>query len=167
MLDGCIRAGEELGSQAEIAEKWGGHGDWIHLFARWKERTIADLREVYDGDDVPSEFEFTTRTIERSSPRLTFPGAKSDLDLGLWKLHQLVERLPLSCEPQALRRDIPSAPSPDRQSPYETRPTAELVTSAEDHFLEHKQTLRYDVHTKQVNPKGMRSIYLDDSGRSL
>jgi predicted HTH transcriptional regulator len=32
------------------------------------------------------------------------------------------------------------------------------VTAAEDHYLEHKQTLRYDVHTKQANPKLENSV---------
>lgn len=64
-----------------------------------------------------------------------------------------VKRLPLAVEPQALPRDVRPVLSTDCASPYGTRPTADLVTSAEDHYLEHKQTLRYDVHTKQANPK--------------
>jgi hypothetical protein len=149
----CIRAGEELQSQAEIVENTGGYGDWIYLFGRWKERTIVELRAVYDGDEIPLEFDAVTFTTEHSTPRFTFPYRKSTLDRGLWELRDLVKRLPLAVEPEAFRREIPPVPSPDRRSPYGPRPTAELVTAAEDHFLEHKQTLRYDVRTKQANPK--------------
>jgi hypothetical protein len=71
VLDECIRAGEELETQAEIVENTGGYGDWLHLFARWKERTIVELRAVYDGDEVPDEFDavtFTADTQPRVSP---------------------------------------------------------------------------------------------------
>jgi hypothetical protein len=149
----CIHAGDKLLTQAEIVENTGGHSDWLYLFARWKERTIVELRAVYDGDEVPREFDAVAFTTERSTPRFTFPYRKSTLERGLWELRDLVKRLPLAVEPEAFRRDIPPVPSPDRRSPYGTRPTAELVTAAEDHCLEHKQTLRYDVRTKQANPK--------------
>jgi hypothetical protein len=152
VLDECIRAGEELETQAEIVENTGGYGDWLHLFARWKERTIVELRAVYDGDEVPDEFDAVTFTAEHSTPRFTFPYRKSTLERGLWELRALVKRLPLSVEPEAVRRKMPTVDPPDRRSPYGTRPTAQLVTAAEDHLLEHKQTLRYDVRTKQANP---------------
>ena len=152
MLAECIRTGEELETQAEIVENTLGYGDWIYLFDRWKERTIVELRVVYDGDEIPLEFDAVTFTTERSSPRFTFPYRKSTLERGLWELRALVKRLPLSVEPEAVRRKMPTVDPPDRRSPYGTRPTAQLVTAAEDHLLEHKQTLRYDVRTKQANP---------------
>jgi predicted nucleotide-binding protein len=97
-----IHAGEELGTKEKIVENSGGHGDWINVFEKWREETVAALRAVYDGDDVPFEFEAVTRTVERSSPRFTFPYAKSHLDLGLRTLQNLAERLPLAVEPNAL-----------------------------------------------------------------
>ena len=54
-------------------------------------------------------------------------------------------------EAQLRRKPAPAPPAP-RLSPYGNRPTLELATMAEDHYLEHKQTLRYDVRTKQANP---------------
>ena len=154
----CIRTGEELVTQAEMVENTSGHSDWIYLYARWKERTIAELRAVYDGDEISLEFEASTLTAEHSTPRFTFPYRKLALERGLWKLRDLVKRLPLAVEPQAFPRDRPPVPSTDRPSPYGARATAELVTAAEDHYLEHKQTLRYDVHTKQANPKLENSV---------
>lgn len=41
---------------------------------------------------------------------------------------------------------------PTKLSPYGDRPTVELVAMPEDHHLEHKQTLRYDVRKKEDNP---------------
>lgn len=154
----CIRAAEELVAQEEIVESTGAYSDWLHLFARWKERTIAELRAVYDGDEIPLEFEAFTLTGEHSTPRFTFPYRQATLHQGLWELQALVKRLPLAVEPQALPRDVPPVHSTDRTSPYGTRPTADLVTAAEDHYLEHKQTLLYDVHTKQANPKLEASV---------
>jgi predicted HTH transcriptional regulator len=73
--------------------------------------------------------------------------------MGLWELRGLVKRLPLAVEPQTPLRAIPTVPSPERRSPYGARPTAELVTVPEDGFLEQKQTLLYDMRTKQANQK--------------
>lgn len=84
------------------ASAW-GHSDWIYLFAKWREHTLAELRAVYEGNEVPFEFEAVTLTTDRSSPRLTFPYARSSLDYGLIKLRDLVERLPLAVEPEALQ----------------------------------------------------------------
>ena len=136
-LEECLRTGEALLTQAEIVDNSGGHNDWIYLCAKWKERTIAELRLVYDGDEMPDEFDAVTFTIERSSPRFTFPTRIRTLERGLLELRDLVERLPLAIEPEVTRRDIPDIPSRDSRSPYGTRPTAELVTEPEDHFLEH------------------------------
>ena len=97
-----IRAGDDLVSKAEIAENADGHSDWIFLFSKWREHTIAELRAVYDGDDISLEFDVWTRTTERASPRSTFPNAKSSLETGLKKLRDLVERLPLAIEPDSL-----------------------------------------------------------------
>jgi hypothetical protein len=149
----CVRTGEELLTQAEIVENTNGHKDWIELFGRWKERTLAELRTVYDGQDIPLEFDAVTFTTDHSAPRFTFPYRKMSLERGLWELRDLEKRLPLAVEPEASRRDTPVVASESRTIPYGSRSTTELVTAAEDHFLEHKQTLRYDVRTKQANPK--------------
>ena len=107
VLDECIRGGEELVSQAEIVENAGGHRDWIHLFARWREHTLAELRAVYDDDEVPLEFEAVTSTTEHSTPRLTFPYTKSTLELAVWHLRNLLKRLPLAVEPEGSPQSRP------------------------------------------------------------
>jgi Predicted nucleotide-binding protein containing TIR-like domain len=103
VLDERISAGEELVADAELAEKASGYGDWIYLFTKWREHTMAELRAVYDGDGIPHEFDIATHTTERSSPRSTFEGAKSKLELGLWQLGRFVDRLPLAEEPEPLQ----------------------------------------------------------------
>lgn len=103
VLDERIRAGEDLVSKAEIADNASGHGDWLFLFSNWRDHTIAELKAVYDGDGVSLEFDAWTRSTERSSARSTFPYAKSSLEEGIKKLRDLVERLPLALEPEALQ----------------------------------------------------------------
>jgi predicted nucleotide-binding protein len=98
-----IRAGKEILGKAEIVESTGGHSDWVYLFARWREHTIAELTAVYDGYDVLSEFDVVTRVTESSSPRSTFRSTKSCLELGLWKLGHFVERLDLAVESEPLQ----------------------------------------------------------------
>jgi predicted nucleotide-binding protein len=97
-----IRAGEELLANAEIAKAAYGYRDWIYLFARWREHTIAELKAVYDGDDMRLEFDAGTTYGKYSSPEYAFPFAKSSLELGLWILRTFVERLPLAVEPEPL-----------------------------------------------------------------
>jgi predicted nucleotide-binding protein len=98
-----IAAGEDLLSKAEILENTSGHGDWIYLFGRWREHTLAELRAVYDGNDIPREFEAATITSEHSTPRSTFPYTKSTLELGIWKLQDFTKRLPLAVELEPLQ----------------------------------------------------------------
>lgn len=45
-----------------------------------------------------------------------------------------------------------------RTSPYSDREAADLATAAEDHFLEHKQTLLWDMKTKQLNAELQQSV---------
>src|SRR5207244_3249318 len=73
--------------------------------------TIAELRGLYEGDDVPFEFEAVTSTIEHSSPRFTLPHTKRTLDLGIFSLRSFVERLALAIEPGAIE---PGAALPAR-----------------------------------------------------
>ena len=119
MLDERIRAGEDLLAKAEIVENTGGHGDWIYVFKTWREHTLAELRAVYDGDEVPHEFDSATSTTDRSGPRSAFPGAKWSLELGVFTLGNFVKRLPLAVEPEALQvpaERIKEAPSQHRAS---------------------------------------------------
>jgi hypothetical protein len=67
VLDERIRAGKELDASADLAEKANGYGDWIYLFAKWREHTMAELKVVYAGDDIPHEFDIATNTTERSN----------------------------------------------------------------------------------------------------
>lgn len=98
-----IEAGEDLVNKAEIAETSGGHRDWLFLFSKWREHTIAELSAVYKGDRVSIEFDVWTETHEGSTPRSTFPNAKLKLEEGISKLQSFVLRLPLAVEPEALQ----------------------------------------------------------------
>lgn len=54
----------------------------MFLFSNWRHHTSAELRAVYDGDEVSIEFDVWTSMTQRSSPRSTFPYAKSSLEEG-------------------------------------------------------------------------------------
>lgn len=102
VLDERIVAGEELLAKAELVEPT-GHGDWISVFSDWREHTIAELRAVYNGDDIPGEFDAATHTAAYSEPRTAFPPTKMRLETGNWQLQQFVKRLPLALEPEPLK----------------------------------------------------------------
>ncbi|MGI8516191.1 MAG: hypothetical protein ACR2NT_13905, partial [Acidimicrobiia bacterium] len=91
-----VRSGTELGAKAEVAERTGGHRDWLSLFSTWREETIAELDTVYVEKDIGREFGFATETSERSSPMCTFPYRRSALNRGIDKLKSLIERLELA-----------------------------------------------------------------------
>jgi predicted nucleotide-binding protein len=103
MLTERISAGEELVTQKEIVKATLGHRDWNYLFTKWRDHTMAELRAVYDGEDVPHEFEAVTLVTEGSTPSETFSRAKSNLDLGIWLLHAFVKRLTLAVEAEAVQ----------------------------------------------------------------
>jgi len=92
----CIRAGEDLAAKAEIAKKTGGYRDWLHLFATWRDDTIAQLKAAYEGRDIAQEFGFVTDMTERSSPQYTFEYKQTPLRWGIQKLETLIERLQLA-----------------------------------------------------------------------
>jgi predicted nucleotide-binding protein len=96
-----IHAGEELVANAKIAEEAWGYSDWNYLFAKWREHTLAELRAVYEGKELPLEFEAVTLNSDHSTPRFTFPYARASLDRGLAKLNDFLERLPLAVEPES------------------------------------------------------------------
>jgi uncharacterized protein (TIGR02391 family) len=95
-LEGCIRAGNDLTTKADVAERTARYGDWLQLFETWREETIAELNRLYEGNDIGQEFAFTTLVSERSSPSYTFPYAKNDLEYGIHKLKSLVDGLELA-----------------------------------------------------------------------
>jgi predicted nucleotide-binding protein len=108
-----IEAGKELMKNGEIAEAASGYRDWLNLFAIWRGDTIDKLGAVYDGEEIPFEFDAVTSTTDRSSPRYTFPYTKLHLEMGLQKLRDLRERLPLAVTPEALsarRENVNKAP---------------------------------------------------------
>jgi hypothetical protein len=39
-----IRIGKDLATKTEVAERTGGYRDWLHLFAVWRDDTIAELK---------------------------------------------------------------------------------------------------------------------------
>jgi PAS domain-containing protein len=74
-----IRAGEDLAAKAEVANRTGGYRDWLHLFATWRDDTIAELKAAYEGKDIAQEF-----------------GRQTALRWGIQKLETLIERLQLA-----------------------------------------------------------------------
>jgi uncharacterized protein (TIGR02391 family) len=91
-----IRAGKDLTDKAEIAESTSGYRDWLYLYAKWREETIAVLDTLYQGKDIGWEFGYVTETSEHSSPLYTFPYRKTALHDGVNKLQSLIERLELA-----------------------------------------------------------------------
>lgn len=96
VLADCILAGEDVAAKVELAEKTGGYRDWLHLFATWRNNSIAELKAIYEGKETVMEFEFATQTTERSSPSFTFEYRKGAVRRGIQELESLVERLPLA-----------------------------------------------------------------------
>jgi uncharacterized protein (TIGR02391 family) len=96
MLAECVRVGEDLNAKAEVAERTGGYGDWLHLFDDWRKNTITELKAVYEGNEIAEEFANVTQTTDRSSPRYTFEYRKSAPSWGIRKLEALMERLQLA-----------------------------------------------------------------------
>lgn len=96
VLAECIRAGKAVAAKAEVAERAVGYRDWLHLFANWRNETIAELKAAYKGHEIAREFEAVTEMVERSSPQFTFEYGKSAVQLGIWKLENLIELLPLA-----------------------------------------------------------------------
>jgi uncharacterized protein (TIGR02391 family) len=91
-----ITTGNQLMAKAEIAEKAWGYRDWLDLLKTWREDTIEELNSLYEGTDMGREFATVTETTEHSTPRVTFPSAKRDLELGIVILQHMVERLELA-----------------------------------------------------------------------
>ena len=91
-----IRAGKDFAAKAEVAKSTGGCRDWLHLFATWRDDTIAELEATYEGKDIVQEFDFVTDTTERSSPQFTFEYRQTAVRWGIQKLETLIERLPLA-----------------------------------------------------------------------
>lgn len=106
-----IQAGAALAAKEELAEKTSGYRDWISLFDDWRGHTLAELRAVYGGIEVPIEFEVETGTAQHSSSYTDFPYRRDALHRGLKKLGDLVERLELAVEPSELQ---PAARTPNR-----------------------------------------------------
>ena len=96
VLADCILAGEDVAAKVKLAEKTGGYRDWLHLFATWRNNSIAELKAIYEGKETVMEFEFATQTTERSSPSFTFEYRKGAVRRGIQELESLVERLPLA-----------------------------------------------------------------------
>jgi uncharacterized protein (TIGR02391 family) len=96
-LERCVKAGNDLhNAKAAIAERTARFGDWLELFATWREKTIAELNRLYDGRDIAEEFEFATRVSEASSPRYTFPKANQELEYAIHRLKSLSDGLELA-----------------------------------------------------------------------
>jgi uncharacterized protein (TIGR02391 family) len=96
MLAACVRAGEDVDSNAAIAEQNWRHQDWLDLFEKWRADTIKTLKNAYDGGDIALEFDAVTRTSERSTARYTFDNRKPATRHGIRHLESLVGGLPLA-----------------------------------------------------------------------
>jgi uncharacterized protein (TIGR02391 family) len=96
-----IRVGNELVAKAQIAERTGGYEDWLSLVAQWRNETAAELTTLYAERTVGQDFTATTETAEHSSPRFTVTPTKRSLELGLFWLERLIERLDLAVGPSA------------------------------------------------------------------
>jgi hypothetical protein len=57
-----ILAGKDLTAKADIAERTGGHEDWLVIFAKWREETAAELTTLYEEGDIEREFSAVTTT---------------------------------------------------------------------------------------------------------
>jgi len=95
-LEACIRAGDDLTTKAEVAERTSRYGDWLQVFETWRKKTKAELNRLYEGPDIGQEFDFATLTSEHSSPRYTFPHAKTAVEYGIYKLKSLLDGLELA-----------------------------------------------------------------------
>jgi uncharacterized protein (TIGR02391 family) len=96
ILASRIQSGNQLVAQADTAERTGGYRDWLSLFATWRDKTIAELDDIYVEKDIGREFGWTTESSERSSPSYTFPDRRTALRHGIDNLKSLVERLELA-----------------------------------------------------------------------
>jgi uncharacterized protein (TIGR02391 family) len=95
-LEMCIRAGDDLVTKAEVAERTAGYRDWLELVGAWREETVSALNRLYEGTDIAREFAYMAEATARSSPRYTFPYAKMRLQDGVNQLQSLIERLELA-----------------------------------------------------------------------
>jgi len=125
VLDEWIKAAEGLAAKSDLADRNGGWRDWIFLFSRWREGTLAALRTMYQGDEVTFEFDAVTHTTEHYTHRSNFTYTRQALDLALYWLRSLVERLELAVEPEDLSASpaVGGRATPDR----DTAPTAASV----------------------------------------
>jgi uncharacterized protein (TIGR02391 family) len=97
-LEACIRAGDDLTAKADIAERTARYDDWLQLFGTWKKETKRELNRLYEGSSIGQEFEYSTSTSEHSSPRYTFPHAKTAVEYGIYRLNSLLDGLALAVE---------------------------------------------------------------------
>jgi uncharacterized protein (TIGR02391 family) len=97
-IDDLIQGGKQLKIKSKIAESTGGYGDWLFIFANWREEGASELNKLYKGREVGREFLAITETAEYSSPRFTFPYRKNALEMGLSWLDRLIGRLELAVD---------------------------------------------------------------------
>jgi uncharacterized protein (TIGR02391 family) len=91
-----IKAANDLMKKADLAEGTGGHEDWLFLFGEWRTETAATLTTLYDTQDISREFTGITRVTDHGSARFTFPHTKRYLELAIFWLGQLLDRVDLA-----------------------------------------------------------------------
>ena len=96
MLAERIRAAEDVDAKAEIAAKNWRHGDWLDLFAKWRDDTIKELLGAYEGRAIAQEFAMVTERSEGYSAQATFETRRLATRSGIRTLEGLLEGLPLA-----------------------------------------------------------------------
>ena len=94
-----ILAGKDLAAKADVAESTGRYEDWLVIFAKWRDETAAELTTLYAEEDIGSDFTVVTGTGKYSSPRSTFPYAKTRLGDGNRDAISIEVNSPLGGEP--------------------------------------------------------------------
>ena len=163
-IDGRIRAANGLVTTAETT---GRYEDWLHIVGTWREETAATLTTLYEEPQIAREFTAVTTTAEHSSPRFTFPHAKSALELGLFWLQKLTDGLGLAVEnipdATALESLHPAIYSKCRQL-YEDGAYAEAV---EKGFKVVRDRLRaLTTHETGSEAFGNGKLYIDGAAAS-
>ena len=55
-IDALIGTGKDLRAKAETAESTGVYKDWLCIFDKWREETVAKLTALYEERDMLQEF---------------------------------------------------------------------------------------------------------------
>jgi uncharacterized protein (TIGR02391 family) len=91
-----IGAAKDLLEKTDLAESSGGYEDWLFGFEDWRGTTSSVLSTLYDTRDIAREFTASTQRGDHGSPRFNFPHGKRALELGIFVLERLIDRVDLA-----------------------------------------------------------------------